>query len=86
MLLSTNSSLDDLNPAIEVDNNTDAAIFYANQGLIAIRNNVQVREITGYKVYLDNNAEVQYESGLENTSFSSGSGGTWEVASWKEVE
>ncbi len=86
LLLSTNSSLDDLNPAIEVDNNTDAAIFYANQGLISIRNNVQVREITGYKVYLDNNAEVQYESGLENASFSSGSGGTWEVASWKEVE
>lgn len=86
LLLSTSSSLDDLDPAIEIDNNTDAAIFYANQGLIVIRNNVQVREITGYKVYLDNNAEVQYESGLENASFSSGTGGTWEVASWKEIE
>lgn len=86
LLLSTSDSLDDLNPALEVDNNTDAAIFYANQGLVVIRNNVQVREITGYKVILDNNAEVQYESGLENASFSSGTGGTWEVSSWKEIE
>jgi Tfp pilus assembly protein PilX len=86
LLLSTNSSLDDLSPAVEVDNNTDAAIFYANQGLVVIRNNVQVREITGYKVILDNNAEVQYESGLENASFSSGTGGTWEISSWEEIE
>jgi len=87
MLLSTNPEvLDIVNPAIEIDNNTDAAIFYTNQGLIVLRNNVQSREVTGYKVFLENNAEIMYESGLRDTSFSSGPGGTWEVASWKEIE
>ena len=87
MTLSTNPEvLDTKNPAIDVDNSTDTAIFYTNQGLIVLRNNVLAREITGYKVFLDNNAEIQYESGLENTLFSSGPGGSWEVASWREVE
>lgn len=87
VLLSTNPEvLDTSNPAIEVDNNTDAAIFYTNQGLIVLRNNIKAREITGYKVFLDNNAEVLYEAGLEETIFSSGPGGSWEVKSWKEIE
>lgn len=87
MILSTNSEvLDETNPAIDVDNTTDAAIFYASQGIVAIKNNVQAREITAYKIFLDNNAEILYESGLENAHFSSGPGGSWEVASWQETE
>jgi len=86
MLLSTSSSLDPANPAINIDNNAEGAIFYASQGVIYLNNNVSAREITGYKVYLQNNATVEYESGLEDTYFSSGSGGSWEVSSWKEVE
>lgn len=87
LLLSTNPEvLDTANPAIDVDNNTDAAIFYTTQGLIVLRNNIQVWEVTGYKVFLDNNAEILYESGLESASFSSGPGGSWEVASWQEIE
>jgi len=87
MLLSTNpEALDTVNPAIEIDNNTDAAIFYTTQGLIALRNNIKAREVTGYKIFLDNNAEILYEAGLEEATFSSGPGGSWEVASWKEIE
>jgi Tfp pilus assembly protein PilX len=87
MLLSTNSELVDFaNPALEIDNNTDAAIFYASQGLVVLRNNVQAREVTGYKVHLDNNAEIIYESGLQNSAFSSGTGGGWEVSSWREID
>jgi len=87
LLLSTNPEVEDfVNPAVEIDNNADAAIFYAPQGLIVLRNNIQAREVTAYKVALDNNAEILYEAGLEDTSFSSGPGGTWEVASWKEIE
>jgi hypothetical protein len=87
MLLSTNSELVDFaDPAVEIDNNTDAAIFYASQGLVVLRNNVQAREVTGYKVHLDNNAEIIYESGLQNSAFSSGTGGGWEVSSWQEID
>jgi len=87
LLLSTNPEVSDTaNPAIDVDNNTNAAIFYTTQGLIVLRNQIKAREVTGYKVFLDNNAEIKYESGLEDTSFSSGPGGSWEVAGWREVE
>lgn len=87
MLLSTNpEALDTVSPAIEIDNNTDAAIFYTTQGLIVLKNNIKAREVTGYKIYLDNNAEILYEAGLEEATFSSGPGGSWEVASWKEIE
>lgn len=87
LILSTNSEVvDTSNPAIDVDNNSDAAIFYTNQGLIVLRNRIEAREVTGYKIFLDNNAEILYEAGLEEASFSSGPGGSWEVASWQEVE
>lgn len=93
LILSTNDSLDKLTPAIDVDNTTGGGIFYTpntynerNGGLIVIKNKVEIREVTGYQVYLEENAVVNYETGLEDTEFSSGPGGSWEVASWKETE
>ncbi|KPJ71819.1 hypothetical protein AMJ50_00715 [Parcubacteria bacterium DG_74_3] len=93
LLLSTNASLDPLSPAINIDNTTLGGIFYTpniydgrNGGVIVIRNNVSTRQVTGYKVYLEENAVVSYEYGLQDAEFSSGPGGSWEVASWKEIE
>jgi hypothetical protein len=86
MFVSTNFSLDFANPAIDVKNNATGAIFYASNGLIRLRNNMEVREITGYQIYLDNNAIVEYEIGLEDTAFSSGPGGSWEISEWREIE
>jgi len=45
-----------------------------------------VTEATGYKLKLDNNAVITYESGLINSQFSAGPQGGWEIASWQEVE
>lgn len=87
MMLSTNPEVsDETNPAIDIDNTTEGAIFYGQNGLIVLRNNVVAREVTSYKIFIDNNAEIIYESGLENVFFSSGPGGSWEVASWREIE
>ena len=86
MLLSTNPSLDVSSPAIDVQNTATGAVFYASDGLIRLRNNMKIREATGYKLYLDNNAEIEYEVGLEDTTFSSGPSGGWDVVSWKEIE
>jgi Tfp pilus assembly protein PilX len=86
MALSTNNSLDPANPAIDVRNNAGGSIFYATSGIIYLKNNMSAREITGYKIQIENKAEIWYESGLENANFSSGPGGSWEVASWKEIE
>ncbi len=87
MLLSTNDSLQESDPAIDVGNvSIGDGIFYASNGLVRLRNGVSVKELTGYKIYLDNNAEIDYESGLENTLFSSGPGASWQLISWQEIE
>lgn len=86
MLLSTNPSLSEEESAIYVKNNALAAIFYAANGLIILDNNMEVREVTGYKIILKPNAVIKYKTGLIDTLFTSGPGGSWEVASWKETE
>lgn len=80
LVLSTSSS----ETAINVNNNSAGAIFYTNSGEIKLSNNVSVREVTGYKIILNNNSTVQYESGLGSTFFSSGPSGGWFIESWKE--
>ena len=86
MLLSTSSLTDPDNPAIDVKNNAEGAVFYASGGMIRLRNNMKIREAVGYALYLDNNAVIEYEAGLEDTAFSSGPGGAWKLTEWKEIE
>ncbi len=86
LVLSTSSSLNAAEPAILISNNAAGDIFYTTSGLAYVKNNVEAREVTGYKILLDNNAEVSYESGLESALFSNGPAGGWVVKSWKEVE
>jgi len=86
LTLSTNPSILLANPAINVRNNAGGSIFYTTSGMIYLKNNMSAREITGYQIYIENGAEIWYESGLGNTNFASGPGGGWKVASWKEIE
>ena len=86
MFLSADPSTDPDFPAISINNNAQGAIFYTSQGVVRLRNNMQIREATGYALYLDNNAVIEYESGLEDTRFVSGPGASWEILEWKEVE
>lgn len=86
MLLTTNDSTLLTGPAIYVKNNAQGAIFYASNGMIRLLNNINIREATAWKLYLDNNAEITYESGLINSLFSSGPGGSWQIKTWEEVE
>jgi len=77
MVLTTNTSIDPANPAMTLSNNSENSIFYASDGMISISNNATLKEVTAFKLYLQNNAAVQYESGLANVNFSSGPGGGW---------
>ena len=86
LILSESASLDEVNPAILVRNNAQGAIFYTSQGLIVLNNNMSAREVTGYKVQINNNAEVQYEAGLASSFFTSGTGGSWKVTQWREIK
>ena len=82
MILSTSSA----NPAITIRNSFETDILYTNNGWILVENTSDLREIVGYGVHLQNYAEIFYEAGLENSSFSSGPSGGWQVEFWKEVE
>ncbi len=81
LITTTNGSLDDALPAMSLLNNSDNSIFYASKGVVSISNNASVKEVTGFKIVLANNASVQYESGLANVNFSSGPGGSWVLTS-----
>lgn len=84
LMLSTHSGA--ATYAIEVRNNADGAIFYAHNGTAHIKNNANLKEVTAYKLSLENLASVTYESGLANASFSSGPGGGWTINDWNEIE
>jgi len=82
MVLSTSNSTS----AITVGNNAGAVILYAANGTVNVSNNAGARSITGYRISLSNNAVITYDSGLANSTFSSGPSGSYNVSSWKETE
>jgi|SRR3989344_1135845 len=80
LMLSTNTD----DAAIKINNNSVGSIFYTSVGGIELNNNSQVKELTGYKIKLNNNAVISYETGLQNILFTDGPGGSWKVVSWVE--
>ncbi len=81
-LISTSAS----NPAINVEQSFQADILFTNRGEILIQNSTFLREVTGYRIHLENGAEIRYESGLADVSFTGGPGGSWNITSWQEIE
>lgn len=73
MVLSTNSS----GSAIELSNNADGVILYAPNGTIQVSNNAGANQITAKRLHLNNNATIEYVTGLQSQSFSNGPGGAW---------
>ena len=77
VLVTLSPSLDSLNPAMQLANNSANSIFYAPNGDIEVSNNATIKEVTGFKLHLNNGASVTYETGLANVNFSSGPGASW---------
>lgn len=75
------------NSAIEIRNNAIGAVFFAPNGLIWVNNRVLATELVGKAVNLEENASLEYETGLVNTNFSSGPGGGWTIlkGTWQEL-
>jgi hypothetical protein len=69
-----------------VFNNVGTVIIYGSRGQVHLNNTAGAKEVTGYKIFLDNNASITYESGLANANFTSGPGGGFNIPSWKEIE
>ena len=88
MVISRNNSAESggSNDAIRVQNSSSASIYYAPHGAIRIKNNTSLKEVTAYKLTLENSATVTYESGLQNVQFSAGPTGGYDVKYWKRTE
>ncbi len=84
LVLSTHSG--EATYAINVKNNANGAIFYAQNGTVNIKNGANLKEVTAYRLNLEENAEVTYESGLADASFSGGPGGGWIINNWNEIQ
>lgn len=82
MVLSTYTS----GSAITLENNGGAVILYAASGTVNLANNARAKSLNGYRINLNNNAVVIYDTGLANANFVNGPSGGWGISSWKEVE
>lgn len=88
MLISGNTSAETggSNLGIDVVNGaTGNVLVFAPHGEIRLQNNVNLREVTAYKLSVYNNAVVNYLIGLSQPLFTSGPGGTWKIRHWKEI-
>lgn len=88
LMLSQNSSAENGEDvkAIQLLNSASGdVILYAAHGEIEIKNNVTLKEVTAYLVNLENSATVIYETGLENSLFTSGPSGGWKAGGWSEI-
>ena len=72
--------------ALEILNNVGAILVNAQNGTVHLNNNVQLSEVVGKTIIIDNSATINYTLGLVNGSFNSGPSGGWNIRSWKEIE
>jgi hypothetical protein len=88
VFISTNNSNNSANPAINLNNNAEGAIFLAPDGMIILNNNARVKSLSANSIYVNNNAEVHYqESELINLNFAAGPGGNWQIkkSTWQDL-
>ena len=75
------------NAAITISNSAGGKLLlYAGHGLIQLSNTVVLKEVTAYKISVNNSAQIIYESGLANLLFSAGPSGGYVFDKWREVQ
>lgn len=79
MAMTTFDSRTNNEDAIDVGNNGNTGVFYADKGIIDPGNNNTFKELTAWKIRLANNAIITYETGLSSTLFSSGPSGSYSL-------
>ena len=85
MLLTTSSSAS----AVSLSGGSGAVILYAANGTVNISGGASLKSITANGLVVSGNSTVTYNSGLQNSSFSSGPGASGfkpSVSVWKEIQ
>ena len=89
MLLSQNKSAETggSEKAIKVANSAQGELLlYAGHGEVELQNTINLREVTAYKILIKNSAQISYTTGLANTLFDTGPGGSYDILDWREIE
>lgn len=89
LLVSTNRSVDPVDPALDVSNNASGAVFMATDGVLKLNNNASAKSMAAYALYMENNSDVTYlESELSDMKFSNSPANLWRVqeGSWRETQ
>ena len=73
------------NNAIVQSQGSGAMVLYAPHGQVTLEQSVNLKEVTAYKIIMQNTAQVRYDTGLPSTLFDSGPAGGFELTSWQEV-
>lgn len=63
--------------AFDLTNSASALVAYAAHGYIPLSNTISLKEVTAYKIRLQNSAKVTYDTGLPSAIFQSGPGASW---------
>ncbi len=72
--------------AIDMGNGNAATVMlYAPNGTINVKNNASLRALSAKTINLGNNVELNYVTGIIDTTFSSGPSGGWSIDGWQEV-
>ncbi len=89
LMISMNRSAKDGGNVKAIETKNDASgkvVVYAPYGFIVVNKHATIKEVTGYKVQIKNDAQIIYETGIANLLFSAGPSGGYDIESWKEVE
>ncbi|MFZ2521966.1 MAG: hypothetical protein WAX44_02170 [Minisyncoccia bacterium] len=87
-MISMNNSIENGGGVKAIENSNSAGgtvVLYAPHGLIELQNSINVKEVTAYRITLQNSAQVRYDTGLPSTLFDSGPGGGFDITTWLEV-
>lgn len=73
------------NDAITISNSARGdVLLYAGHGRITISNSVTIKEVTAYRIVVNNSAKVIYNTGLANLLFSAGPSGGYTIGGWAD--
>ena len=71
-------------PAVSLSGGAGAVILNAQNGTLQISGGGQAKQITAKTIEMTGGANVVYESGIADMSFSSQPSGTWNILTWDE--
>ena len=72
--------------ALSMNNGASALVAYASHGQITLQQSVSIKEVTAYKIILQNTANVTYDTGLPSVLFESGPAGGYDIVDWFETQ